>query len=60
MIGLLCTKNTGIKSVLTLWYGDSGVPRETEYVAESVDRLEGIILNMLRMKGMYTNGNFIG
>ena len=33
----------GVPSVLTLWYGESGVPRESTYVAETVADLKEIV-----------------
>ena len=37
---ILSAKNAGCKSVLTLWYGDEGVPREADYTATTVRELQ--------------------
>jgi len=43
---ILCAHNAGIRAVLSLWYGDSGVPREADYTAASVDDLRAILENL--------------
>ena len=40
---LLSAKNAGVKSVLTLWYGDNGVTRISDAVAETVEDLRSIL-----------------
>ena len=42
---ILCAKNAGIRSVLTLWYGDLGVSREADYTVETVDELRELLLS---------------
>lgn len=36
-------KEAGVKSVLTLWFGDNGVPREADYTVKTVDELKKIL-----------------
>ncbi|MBR1676825.1 MAG: HAD-IA family hydrolase [Clostridia bacterium] len=36
-------QNAGIKSVLTLWYGDNGVPKVADYTVDNVSDLEKIL-----------------
>ncbi len=36
-------QNAGIKSILTLWYGDNGIPRIADYTVKSVYDLENIL-----------------
>lgn len=43
---ILSAKNAGVKSVLTLWYGDEGVPRESDYVVDSVAELKTILYKL--------------
>lgn len=38
--------SAGCEAVLTLWYGDAGVPREADYVAETVGQLENLLIGM--------------
>lgn len=40
---VLSAKNAGVKSILTLWYGDSGVPREADATVANVSELSYII-----------------
>lgn len=40
---ILSAKNAGVKSILTLWYGDHGVPREADFVVKSVKELRNIL-----------------
>ena len=40
---ILCAKNAGIRSILTLWYGDEGVPREADYIVMDVVGLYEIL-----------------
>lgn len=40
---LLSAKNAGVKSVLTLWYGDEGVPRDSNAIVTSVEELEIVL-----------------
>lgn len=47
---ILSAKNAGVKVVLTLWYGDEGVPREADYTAKTVSDLEAIISIILATK----------
>ena len=42
---ILSAKNAGVQSVLVLWYGDTGVPREADFTVETVDELKTILLN---------------
>lgn len=46
---ILSAKNAGVTCVLTLWYGDEGVPHEADYTAYTVKELENI-LNELSVK----------
>ncbi len=43
---ILSAKNAGCKSILTLWYGDEGVPREADFVVASVDELKDVIYSL--------------
>ena len=45
---ILSAKNAGCRVVLTLWYGDEGVPRESDYVAETVEELREILLEIMQ------------
>jgi len=47
---ILSAKNAGMKSVLTTWYGDAGVQRESDYVVESVNALRNIILGKINYR----------
>lgn len=40
---IISAKNAGVKSILTLWYGDVGVSRDSDYVVNSVKELEGVL-----------------
>lgn len=40
---ILSARRARVKSVLTLWYGDEGVPREADFVVFSVEQLKKII-----------------
>ena len=40
---ILSAKNAGVKSVLTLWYGDEGVPREADYLVKNVRELRELL-----------------
>lgn len=40
---ILCAKKAGIRSILTLWYGDEGVPREADYTVMDVGGLYEIL-----------------
>ena len=40
---VLSAKNAGVKSILTLWYGDFGVPREADTTVSNVSELSYII-----------------
>ena len=42
---ILCARNAGIRVVLTLWYGDTGVPREADYTVYSVEELRTLLSN---------------
>lgn len=44
---LLSARNAGVRSVLTLWYGDEGVPREADYVVNSVENLRKVLFAMI-------------
>ena len=44
---ILCAKNAGISSVLTLWYGDTGVPKEADYIVETVDELRRLLTDKM-------------
>lgn len=39
---ILCAKNAGIWSILTLWYGDEGVPRKSDWAVQNVRELKEI------------------
>lgn len=43
-----CAHNAGCEAVLALWYGDYGVPREADYVAETVSQLERLLMGMTK------------
>lgn len=36
-------KAAGVKSILSLWYGDNGVPREADYIANNIIELSSIL-----------------
>lgn len=40
---ILSAHNAGVPCILTLWYGDEGVPREAEYTVSTVDELRKIL-----------------
>lgn len=40
---ILSARNAGVKSVLTLWYGDEGVSREADYTVQSVLELRNLL-----------------
>ena len=40
---VLSSKKAGVKCVLTLWYGDMGVPREANYTVNTVNELRKIM-----------------
>ncbi|MBR4910102.1 MAG: HAD hydrolase-like protein [Clostridia bacterium] len=40
---ILSARDAGVKVILTLWYGDEGVPREADYTAHTVKELESIL-----------------
>lgn len=44
---IMSAKNAGVRSVLTLWYGDEGVPREADYLVESVAELYELLASLL-------------
>ena len=44
---ILSAKAAGVKSVLTLWFGDNGVPRVADYIAKSVEDLESIATSLM-------------
>lgn len=41
---ILSAKNAGVPVVLTLWYGDAGVPREADYTVETVSELRHLFI----------------
>lgn len=43
---ILSAKNAGVPVVLTLWYGDEGVPREADYTVETVSELEQLFYRL--------------
>ena len=43
---LLAAKNAGIKSVLTIWYGDEGVERLCDWVVKDVRELDVILSSL--------------
>lgn len=43
---ILSAKNAGCKSILTLWYGDEGVPRDADFTVESVTELREVIKSL--------------
>lgn len=45
---ILSARNAGCRVVLTLWYGDAGVPREADYVVETVGELGALLMEMLQ------------
>lgn len=44
---ILAAKNAGIKSIMTLWYGDVGVEKVADYTVESVPELEKLVNDIL-------------
>ncbi len=40
---ILSARAAGVPSVLTLWYGDSGVPREADYTVSTVIELKSLL-----------------
>ena len=44
---ILSAQNAGCRSVLTLWYGDEGVPREADYVVGTVKELRELLLDIM-------------
>lgn len=42
---ILSARNAGCKAILTLWYGDEGVPRVADYTVKTVDELRGLLMN---------------
>ncbi len=40
---ILSARNAGVRSVLTLWYGDEGVPKEADSVVDSVKELREVL-----------------
>lgn len=45
---ILSAKNAGLKSVLTLWYGDEGVPREADYTVNTVQELNDLLRGLMK------------
>ena len=41
---ILCARNAGVRSVLTLWYGDMGVPREADFTVRDASELREVLL----------------
>lgn len=39
---ILCARKAGIRSILTLWYGDAGVPRKSDWTVQTVKELKEI------------------
>lgn len=50
---ILSAKGAEVKVVLTLWYGDEGVPREADYTAETVKELENIICDIQQAGSLF-------
>jgi len=44
---ILSAQSAGVKSILTTWYGDVGVPRESDYICSSVDELKKVLRRLL-------------
>lgn len=42
-----CAQNAGVKSVLTLWYGDTGVPRVADFVVKNAEELACVVDSLL-------------
>ncbi|WP_026659356.1 HAD family hydrolase [Butyrivibrio sp. AC2005] len=40
---IISAKRAGVRSVLVLWYGENGVPREADYTVKSVEELRTIL-----------------
>ena len=40
---ILSAHNAGVKAILTLWYGDSGVPRISDYSVSNVEELKKML-----------------
>lgn len=40
---ILCAKRANVKCVLTTWYGDQGVKKEADYIANDVNSLSQIV-----------------
>lgn len=45
---IISAKEAGLVSVLTLWYGDEGVPREADYYANTVLDLKSLLKEMTK------------
>lgn len=44
---IMSAKNAGVRSVLTLFYGDGGVPKEANYVVKDINELKHLLLQIL-------------
>ena len=47
---IISAKAAGVEVVLTLWYGDEGVPREADHTVDSVDELAKLLEELERQK----------
>ena len=43
---ILSAKGAGVRSILTLWFGDEGVPREADYTVGSVKELRAVLTDL--------------
>ena len=44
---ILSARNAGCRAILTLWYGDDGVPREADHTVETVTELYDLLLDLM-------------
>lgn len=44
---ILSARGAGIRSILTLWFGDQGVPRKADFVVKSVGELRRTLMQLL-------------
>ena len=47
---LLSAKAAGVRSVLSQWFGENNVPKESDYIANTVDELRKILLDNERLE----------
>lgn len=44
---ILCARNAGVRSVLTLWFGDMGVKREADFVVSDIHELRKLLIQLM-------------